>query len=443
MPGKNDFVKIMIDGKKEEYQKRLMILNLKEAYVLFKESHTDLKIGLTKFSLLRPKFCVFAGDTGTHHLCVCIIHQNVKLMIECAKLSKRTHTTLQNYSDCISKIVCQDGTYECYSRNCEECKIEQLSDSVLYAIINRAFEEDELLEEIEYSQWITSNSNQYQRCQLVKLQKSPEEFLASFCEMIEDLCMHDFIAKQQAAFFKQLKSNLKENECLVILDFSENYKFVVQSSVQGFYYNNSQATVHPFVFYYCKDGELSQKSFVAISESTQHDCVMVFTFQTQFIQHIKNFLPHVSKIIYMSDGAPAQYKNKNNFANILHHKRDFGLDCEWHFFATSHGKGPSDAVGGTVKRMTMQASLQRLNAHHITDAKAMFQFLKTKETTIEFCYVESKEYDKMQKKLRRRFATMSTINGTRQIHAVIPSTNNKLLLKKFSNCSIGITHTIK
>ena len=38
------------------------------------------------------------------------------------------------------------------------------------------------------------------------------------------------------------KENLKRNEALVILDFAENYSFVVQDAVQGFHWNNSHAT---------------------------------------------------------------------------------------------------------------------------------------------------------------------------------------------------------
>ncbi len=33
--------------------------------------------------------------------------------------------------------------------------------------------------------------------------------------------------------------------------------------------------------------------------------------------------------------------------------------AEWHLSATSHGKGPCDGVGGTVKRLAARASLQR------------------------------------------------------------------------------------
>jgi hypothetical protein len=31
------------------------------------------------------------------------------------------------------------------------------------------------------------------------------------------------------------------------------------------------------------------------------------------------------------------------------HLEDFKVRGEWHFFATSHGKGPCDGIGGTLK----------------------------------------------------------------------------------------------
>ena len=44
---------------------------------------------------------------------------------------------------------------------------------------------------------------------------------------------------------------------------------------------------------------------------------------------------------------------------------DFDVDCEWHFFATSHGKSACDRIGGVVKRMTAKASLQRSSENQI------------------------------------------------------------------------------
>ena len=40
-------------------------------------------------------------------------------------------------------------------------------------------------------------------------------------------------------------------------------------------------------------------------------------------------------------------KTKENLINLCHHKKDFKIPAERHFFATSHSKSPCDGVGGT------------------------------------------------------------------------------------------------
>ena len=142
------------------------------------------------------------------------------------------------------------------------------------------------------------------------------------------------------------------------LDFSENYSFVLQDASQGFHWNNSQATIHPFVAYYMKSGELHHLSYVIISDCLNHDTVAVHLFQRQFIQYLKKqFSSLPRKIYYTSDGAASQYKNRKKLIKLCHHEEDFGVAAEWHFSATSHGKGACDGVGGTVKRLAARASL--------------------------------------------------------------------------------------
>jgi hypothetical protein len=64
-------------------QKRLVLGNLKELFELFETTYPDEKIGFSKFA---TKHYVLAGGSGTHSVCVCTAHQNVKLMIEGARL---------------------------------------------------------------------------------------------------------------------------------------------------------------------------------------------------------------------------------------------------------------------------------------------------------------------------------------------------------------------
>ena len=55
---------------------------------------------------------------------------------------------------------------------------------------------------------------------------------------------------------------------------------------------------------------------------------------------------------------------KKTVKTSCHHYEDFGIVAEWHFFATSHGKGPPDGVGGTVEREAATASLQQVQWPH-------------------------------------------------------------------------------
>lgn len=87
LPGMKDYVTIKKDdGAKEKVQKRLVYCNLKELYQSFKLEFPNCQVGFSKFAELRPNECVLAGASGTHTVCVCIFHQNVKLMIEGQKI---------------------------------------------------------------------------------------------------------------------------------------------------------------------------------------------------------------------------------------------------------------------------------------------------------------------------------------------------------------------
>ena len=57
--------------------------------------------------------------------------------------------------------------------------------------------------------------------------------------------------------------------------------------------------------------------------------------------------------MYFPDFTGTQHKNKFNVVNLINHEREFKIKDESIFFATSHGKGAYDGIGGTVKRHTM------------------------------------------------------------------------------------------
>ena len=99
LPGAKDYVSI---GRKMNVSKRLILCNLCELYSAFKKKHFDLKVVFSKFACLRPKWCTVAGATGTHSVCVCTAHKNVKLLLSVVKLDNVYHELTE-------MIVCSRG----------------------------------------------------------------------------------------------------------------------------------------------------------------------------------------------------------------------------------------------------------------------------------------------------------------------------------------------
>ena len=107
MPGKKDFVSVTTaSGLREHVQKRLVLCNLKEAYQQFKTVHMNTKVGFSTFAQLQPQQCVLAGASATHSVCVCMTHQNVKLMFVGCGLQTLSKGEILDYHSCLGAIQC-------------------------------------------------------------------------------------------------------------------------------------------------------------------------------------------------------------------------------------------------------------------------------------------------------------------------------------------------
>ena len=114
----------------------------------------------------------------------------------------------------------------------------------------------------------------------------------------------------------------------------------------------------------------------------------------------------IEMAIYFSDRAASEYKNRKNFLNLAWHQEDFGIPAEWHFFATSHGKGPYDGVGGTVKRLAARASLQRPYANQLQTPLQLFSWAKESIPHVTFSFVGKDEIDDEAQLLCARLETV-------------------------------------
>ena len=105
MPGKQDNVSIGGNIQK-------LLANLKELHPVFKLKYPARQIGFSKFCSLCSKWCVLPGLLGTHSVCECTHHQNMKLILAPLGVS---HTELYEF------LVCDINSKECVIHKCPNC----------------------------------------------------------------------------------------------------------------------------------------------------------------------------------------------------------------------------------------------------------------------------------------------------------------------------------
>lgn len=332
-----------------------------------------------------------------------------------------------DYKELMDKTVCSLESKNCMLQRCEKCPGKGGLETYLSNMF-KDYDPDEL---IQYKQWIHTD-----RDTLETHQKAAEDFIEELTSKIYGLTSHHFISKHQSSYLKQLKENLKNSDIIILMDFAENYSFVVQDAVQGFHWENSQASLHPFVVYF-GGKELQSLSICMISDCLRHDTIAVHAFLIELISYLKIKIPGMKHIHYFSDGSAAQYKNFKNFVNLCLHEKDFGVTAEWNFFGTSHGKSPCDGIGGTAKRLAAHASLQRPLDNQILTPRDLFKFCEQNIQGIKFFYIPREEIERIRPDQESRFSKGHTIAGTRQNHQFKPINDVKIHVSRVSGDATG------
>lgn len=218
------------------------------------------------------------------------------------------------------------------------------------------------------------------------------EFVTLLFAKIDKLKSHHFISKSQSRFSRELKSNFPLNQCLLQGDFTQNYSMSSQDSTQSSLVPPPpQCALHTFIAYINVYGKIISHSMCVFSNDMTHNTVAVHTFLKLVIKQIFLICPTLEKIIHFTDGPASLYKKFKNFSNLLCHLEDFKVAGEWHFFAASHGKGPCDGIGGTLKRLARRASLQE--TANIQTPESLYNWCHTNVTNIHSFYVPSSEIE--------------------------------------------------
>ena len=157
---------------------------------------------------------------------------------------------------------------------------------------------------------------------------------------------------------------------------------------------------------------------------------LFYEVQSEFVKLLNKTIPTITKFEYFSNRCAAQYKNFKNMLNLCRHKVDFGIEATWSFFSTSHGKSPCDSIGGTVKRLTARASLQRPYSEQILDVSLMLSFCQANIPGITFIHILKEIMEEVKAQLKERFTSGHTIPRTRGYHIFSPVSTNVIAFKR-------------
>ena len=89
MGGKKDCVSMIVNGVKQKVQKQMLLCTEYEAFLKFSEDNPDVEIASSKFAEHKTKNVVLPVSSGTPSVCVCIYHQNPKLMLVNSQITSK------------------------------------------------------------------------------------------------------------------------------------------------------------------------------------------------------------------------------------------------------------------------------------------------------------------------------------------------------------------
>lgn len=399
MPGKAD-AKRTEEGKKE--QSVVLTDYLHNLHLKFLAEHPDLKVSLSTFCRLRPKNVLLANFIS-RNACLCLKHQNMALKINAAR--KEGITSLNRNPDLLLE------------------KMETLEEAL-----------DDLPPSLEYKTWkrvaVKEGDKEVHKMRVVDIQATKEEFITVMLKEANEFCDHVKRVKAQYQELRSLKQNLPEHECIIQMDFAENFSCRSMDEVQTAYWHQTSVTLHPSVIYYTANGTLKHKSVVIVSDDMHHSPGTVLAFLDNLMPKVREIDPEMKKVHYWTDSPSSQYRNRFIFDTLARHEDLYGMMSTWNFFEAGHGKGPCDGLGGTTKRLADEAIKQGKAV--IQDAKDFYRWCIVSSLTpkVDFLYVEADTCEEKREELKKM--TIKTVKNTMKIHAVIGISATELYTKETS-----------
>ena len=396
-PGMKEEMTVWQGGMKLRLRKHYLMMYLKEAFATFKLENPGLEMCFSRFASLRPKNVLLVKDSPADQ-CKCSIHENFKLKLKGLSIQYENEGIWKEFL-CENKNLMS----ACWKGECDKCRGGKLFENRMVG--------SEKGKSVSWRVWEKDGNGR-----LVESLKEGcvGQLEEDICETWDSVRAHVRTKRIQSDLFHILKSNPQGS--LLQVDFAMAYTCQYQNEVQGALW--SRQTVNLFTAAFFSGGKY-EKSFLFVTDNKDKGKNSVLTFLRFFLGVIEPSQLGESFCIF-SDGPSPEFKNKY-CVHMLHLlQKEFHLNhikFQWSYFATSHGKGIVDGIGGRAKSLVRTAVMNKKNDVIVQNGEQFANVAKRLMEKTEVVFVESKIIDEVDDE--KPWEGVQECPGIRNVHCVI------------------------
>lgn len=280
-----------------------------------------------------------------------------------------------------------------------------------------------IYEEIIWFQWEKTESGTVQK---VVSHGTVTTAIEKMRSMLQDFILHLYIKDKQSTFFNTIRNNIKEHEVVMQVDFSENYTIRHQDEVQSAHWGSDQVAIYTSVVW----TPTSKESFAFITDYLNHDKYATHCFNDTIINTLVSKYSDLQNIHIFSDGAAQHFKQKYTLCNMTLQEK---VKCTWHFFASSHGKGAVDGIGGMLKHLIW--CKERAGRVHISSAEDFAEAATLLMPTTNIIHFPQEKIEEVKPTLDEKWNNIQQIPSLRQFHCIESDGKYKIKCRLTSNDS--------
>lgn len=403
MPGINDTVTIRTENGKEKLRKHYLTVFIKEAYAMFVQQYGPV-MKRSKFHSLRPKN-VFLMKETPQEICKCLYHENMEFLFK--SIGSNYDGSFWDEMLCDSELKSS-----CWSNQCDNCKD-----------FSFVFPNKDLNETVKLRQWV---KNENKQLRLTTIDTVVSEVFFNLKTEAQTFYQHVHVKRVQSSAFDLDKK--MHNVRVTQFDFAMNFTSEVQREVQSALWGRASIVL----FTVASKLNDSDTSMVLVSQNVSKDKKTVFACLYEVLQRLPSIDDPLIQEVFWSDGPSSEFKNKYMVAVLHFFSKKYNKTFTWKYFASSHGKGVVDAIGGNLKSVVrMQTRAIKNEVVVINTAQDFITAAKKGVTNTQLIEISKTKVDQINV-TNPIFNETSPVPGIQRMHVIRATKEGKIEFAK--NC---------